>query len=167
MTLQIWKVRVRDALVPRREPYWGPPLGEGKSLGLRKVSAAQSRWIAKLRNESGHHSKVLGNLTDGCDYDKARDAAAQWFKAYESGVTDDAYTVEQACKDYVEERRTEKGEECTLDADMRFKRTVYGTEFGKKAPCEIVDGRRQALATGRGADQVLAEQDYDCAPGRP
>lgn len=25
MTLQIWKVRVRDALVPRREPYWGLP----------------------------------------------------------------------------------------------------------------------------------------------
>ena len=132
MTLQIWKVRVRDALVPRREPYWGPPLGEGKSLGLRKVSAAQSRWIAKLRNESGHHSKVLGNLTDGFDYDRARDAAAQWVKAYESGVTDDAYTIEQACKDYVEERRTEKGEECAHDADMRFKRTVYATEFGKK-----------------------------------
>lgn len=62
--LEIWKVRVRDALAPRREPYWGPPLGEGKSLGLRKIDAAQSRWIAKLRNESGHHSEVLGNLTD-------------------------------------------------------------------------------------------------------
>ena len=32
VTFEIWKVRVRDALAPRREPYWGPPLGEGKSL---------------------------------------------------------------------------------------------------------------------------------------
>jgi len=36
----------------------------GKSLGLRKIDAAQSRWIATLRNESGRHSEVLGNLTD-------------------------------------------------------------------------------------------------------
>jgi hypothetical protein len=63
MMVEIWKVRVRDALVPRREPYWGPPLGQGKSFGLRKVDATQSRWIAKFRNESGHHSKVLGDVT--------------------------------------------------------------------------------------------------------
>ena len=25
MSVEIWKVRVRDALVPRREPYWGTP----------------------------------------------------------------------------------------------------------------------------------------------
>lgn len=59
------------------------------------------------------------------------EAALMWFKSYESGVMDDAYTVEQACKDYVQDR-TEKGEECAHDADMRFKRTVYGTEFGKR-----------------------------------
>jgi integrase len=132
VTLEIWKVRVRDAVAPRREPYWGPPLGEGKSLGLRKIDAAQSRWIAKLRNESGHHSKVIGDVGADFDFDKARDAALRWFKSFESGVTDDAYTVELACKDYVQDRRTEKGEECAHDADMRFKRTIYGTEFGKR-----------------------------------
>jgi integrase len=150
MTLQIWKVRVRDALVPRREPYWGPPLGEGKSLGLRKVDATQSRWIAKLRNESGHHSKVLGDVTVEFDFDRAREAALAWFKSYESGVTDSAYTVEQACRDYVEDRRTEKGEECAHDADKRFERTVYGIPFGKKplAKLWMADVKRWRHGTG-------------------
>lgn len=150
MTLQIWKVRVRDALVPRREPYWGPPLGEGKSLGLRKVDGTPSRWIAKLRNESGHHSKVLGDLTEEFDFDRAREAALTWFKSYESGVTDSAYTVEQACRDYVEDRRTEKGEDCARDADKRFERTVYGTPFGKKplAKLWMADVKRWRHGTG-------------------
>jgi integrase len=132
MTLQIWKVRVRESLSARREPYWGPPLGEGKGLGMRKIDATQSRWIAKLRNDSGHHSKVVGDVTAEFDYEKARDAALRWFRSYESGITDDAYTVEQACKDYVRDRMAEKGQDCAHDAEMRFTRTIYGKELGRK-----------------------------------
>ena len=150
MTLEIWKVRVRDALAPRREPYWGPPLGEGKSLGLRKVDATRVRWIAKLRNESGHHSKVLGDVTPEFDFDRAREAALAWFRSYASGITDSTYTVEQACRDYVEDRRTEKGEECAHDADARFKRTVYDTDFGRKplAKLWMADVKKWRHGTG-------------------
>jgi hypothetical protein len=109
----------------------GPPLGEGKSLGFRKIDAQRGRWIAKLRNHTGHHSRVLGDASEIFDYDDAREAALRWFKSFESGVTDDTYTVEAACKDYVEDRRVEKGRACAHDAAMRFKRTVYGTSFGK------------------------------------
>src|SRR5882762_8991999 len=131
MTHEIWKVKARDACAARREPYWGPPLGEGKSLGFRKIDANRGRWIAKLRNHTGHHSRVVGDLTEHFDYDQARDAALQWFKLFESGITDDGYTVEAACRDYVEDRRVERGEACAHDAEMRFRRTVYGTGFGK------------------------------------
>lgn len=150
MTLQIWKVRVREALAPRREPYWGPPLGEGKSLGLRKVDATRIRWVAKLRNESGHHSKVLGDVTAEFDFDRAREAALAWFRSYASGITDSTYTVEQACRDYVEDRRTEKGEECAHDADARFKRTVYETDFGRKplAKLWMADVKKWRHGTG-------------------
>ncbi|HXO63889.1 MAG TPA: hypothetical protein VN882_04255, partial [Steroidobacteraceae bacterium] len=120
MTLAIWKVKTRDSITARREPYWGPPLGEGKSLGFRKIDAHRGRWIAKLRNHTGHHSRVLGDLAETFDYDDARDAAFRWFKSFESGITDDSYTIEAACRDYVEDRRVEKGEACARDAEMRF-----------------------------------------------
>jgi integrase len=131
MTLAIWKVKTREALAPRREPYWGPPLGDGKSLGFRKIDGMRGRWIAKLRNHTGHHSRVLGDLSEAFQYDDARGAALSWFRSFESGITDDSYTVEAACRHYIEDRRVEKGEACAHDAEMRFRRTVYGTAFGK------------------------------------
>jgi integrase len=44
---------------------------------------------------------------------------------------DEIYSVEAACRDYVDDRRSEKNEACAHDADKRFERTVYGTAFGK------------------------------------
>jgi integrase len=49
----------------------------------------------------------------------------------ESGIKDEGYTVEAACRDYVVDRRAEKNEACAHDAQKRFERTVYGTAFGK------------------------------------
>ena len=43
----------------------------------------------------------------------------------------EGYTVEAACRDYVEDRRAEKNEACAHDAAKRFERTVYGTAFGR------------------------------------
>jgi integrase len=48
----------------------------------------------------------------------------------ESDLQDDTYSVEAACRDYVNDRRSEKNEACAHDADKRFERTVYGTAFG-------------------------------------
>ncbi len=137
MALEIWKVKVRNPLPPRDEPYWGPPLGKGKSLGIRKLKLGDDRWIAKLRDHTGHHKKALGQVTEDFDYDKAREAACEWFKTYESGITDDSYTVEAACKDYVEDRRTERSEACAHDADKRFERTIYGKAFGRMAVVKV------------------------------
>jgi integrase len=49
----------------------------------------------------------------------------------ESDLRDEGYSVEAACRDYVDDRRSEKNEACAHDADKRFERTVYGTAFGK------------------------------------
>jgi hypothetical protein len=88
MMVEIWKVKVRESLAARREPYWGPPVGEGKSLGFRKISERRGRWVAKLRNHTGHHSRVIGDLSDTLGYEQARDAALKWFRLFESGITD-------------------------------------------------------------------------------
>ena len=48
------------------------------------------------------------------------------------------YSVEAACRDYVEDRRSEKNEACAHDARMRFERTVYRTAFGKMPIARLV-----------------------------
>ena len=69
------------------------------------------------------------------DYDEAKGAAEMWFAELDSGVTGRTKsggepTVESACREYVEDRRREKGDRTAQDADKRFERTVYGG--GKK-----------------------------------
>lgn len=58
-------------------------------------------------------------------------------RTLESDIKDDGYSVEAACKDYVDDRRSEKSEACAHDADKRFERTVYGTAFGKISVARI------------------------------
>ncbi len=68
----------------------------------------------------------------------------------ESGITDDGYSVEAACKDYVDDRRCEKNEACAHDADKRFERTVYCTAFGKMPVARVLslDIKKWRQATG-------------------
>lgn len=131
MALELHKVRVRQALRPRREPYWGSQIGRGKHVGLRKIDELRATWVARLRPEGGrqtYHS--LGYLTPGFDWEEAKVAAIEWFKAQEAGVTGGPITVQQACERYVEDREAEKGVNTAHDAKKRFERTVYGTAFG-------------------------------------
>jgi len=130
MAHELHKVKVRQALQPRREPYWGPPLARGRVLGFRKIDASTGSWVARMRNETGHKVyKALGYVTANLDYEAAREAALGWFTAQDAGVLSDEATVTEACQQYVEDRRREKGEGCAHDAEKRFERTVYGTPF--------------------------------------
>lgn len=131
MALEIHKVRVRQALKPRREPYWGQPLGRGRHVGLRKIDEQRATWIARLRDDAGHqHYRSMGYLSDAQDYDQAKAAALEWFKGFDAGVTDAPATLEALCREYVADRKREKGEATGHDADRRFARTVYGTTMG-------------------------------------
>jgi integrase len=132
MALDLHKVRIRQALKPRREPYWGAPLGRGRYLGLRKIDEQRATWIARLRTDAGTQTyRSLGYLADDYDYEEAKVDAVSWFKSVEAGVTEGPITIEQACKDYVTDRETQKGKGTARDAEARFERTVYGTLFGR------------------------------------
>jgi integrase len=131
MAQEIHKAKVRQALEPRREPYWGAPLARGRVLGFRKIDAQTGSWVARMRNETGHKVyRALGYLTETFDYERAREAAQTWFRAQDAGVSNVEATVAKACREYVEDRRREKGEGCAHDAKKRFERTVYNTPFG-------------------------------------
>ncbi len=130
---EIHKVGVRKALRPRREPYWGPPLARGRYVGFRKIADREGSWIARAREDDGHQRyKSLGIATPALDYDAACKEARRWFADLEAGVSDEAITVAQACREYVDDRRHQKGQTTARDAEMRFARTVYGTELGRR-----------------------------------
>jgi integrase len=131
MALELHKVRIRAALKPRREPYWGPPLATGRFLGLRKIDEARATWIARARDDAGRqHYRSLGYLGDAFDWEQAKAAAGEWFKALDAGVTDAPATLQALCEAYVENRKHEKGEACARDAEARFERTIDGTVIG-------------------------------------
>src|SRR5438045_2388776 len=130
MAHELHKVRVRQSLQPRREPYWGAPLARGRVLGFRRIDAETGSWVARMRNETGHQVyKALGYLTERFDYEKAREAALTWFRAQDAGVLGGDATVADACREYVEDREREKGRACAHDAKKRFERTIYDSPF--------------------------------------
>jgi integrase len=129
--IELHEVKVRAALKPRREPYWGPAIGRGQVVGFRKINADTGSWVARMRDEAGrkiYHK--LGYLTDQFGYEEARAAALKWIEGRDAGVTGESVSVGAACREYVEDRLREKGQACAHDAEMRFERTVYGTQFG-------------------------------------
>jgi integrase len=131
MSHKIHQLRVREALPPRREPYWGAPIGRGQVIGYRKIDAARGSWIARKRNETGRKVyRALGDVSTEFNYEKARGAALAWLRDRDAGVERDDVTVADACREYVVDRRRERGEECAHDAQKRFERTVYDDPFG-------------------------------------
>ena len=127
MAAAIKSVAERKKLEPRREPYWDR-IKAGCFLGFRKLDDGTGTWIARWRTEEGSQKyHALGSLPS---YDDASKAAQEWFEQCNGGSTE-VVDVEEACKRYVEDRRTEKGESTAKDAEGRFKRLVYGTKFGR------------------------------------
>jgi site-specific recombinase XerD len=158
---QLHKVSVRKALAARREPYWAAPVEPGRFIGFRKIDTERGSWIARARAEDGRQQyKALGALTGTFDYDAASAAAREWFAELDAGVrTKGRYSVEDACKDYVKDRRREKGDRCAADAEWRFKHAVYDTAFGrtelsKLRSREIKEWREGLKLTPSGANRM-------------
>ncbi|ROO25621.1 tyrosine-type recombinase/integrase [Salinisphaera japonica] len=128
---EIDKAGVRKKLPPRREPYWGAPLDRGLYLGFRKL-AAGGTWIARLHSEGAKHRHKSLGYSDAITHDQAVKAARAWARSLEAGVdTTRIKTVSDACRDYVKDRRREKGESNVADTAGRFRRTVYGDPIGE------------------------------------
>lgn len=162
MSVELHKIKVQTKLAPRREPYWGPPLADDLTLGFRKIDAERGTWIARKRKEmrpergEGRYAyKSLGAVTERNDFEAAREAALKWREAADAGVTDDAVTVADACRDYVEHLRREKGDASARDAETRFNRTVYGKPFGSSTVAKLRTPRikewREELELSKGS----------------
>lgn len=132
--IQIDKPTHRDKLPPRREPYWGAPIERGLYLGVRKLELG-ANWIARWRDDDGKQNyHAIGPVQPGDKdtYTNAVKAARAWLKRMHAGVkSTQVETVADACREYVQDRRSEKGDATATDAEQRFARTVYDSELGK------------------------------------
>jgi hypothetical protein len=103
-------------------------------------------WIARARDpdtgKQQYHALKAAN-----DWDTARKAAGEWFTSLDAGVmTKGPFTVEDSCKEYVEDRRREKSKACGDDAEWRFKKSIYDTPFGR---AEVTKLRTPAIKKWR------------------
>ena len=148
MSVKIHTATARAALVPRRESYWVPlgGAGAGRFIGFRKMlpnkkGQTVETWMARARDRDTGKQRwtALGELTPTNDYDAACKAARDWFAELDEGVdTKAAFTVEDACREYVEELRRENRHETAADAEWRFERgAIYSPEPGEDEPTEL------------------------------
>lgn len=127
MATNIQTVAERKKLPPRPAPYFAR-LEQGAFIGYRKLTDGTGTWVARWRDE--HQKQINHTLGSFDSYDLACKAAREWIDNAKGGVVEEV-TVEEACKRYVKDRRSEKGDATANDAAGRFRRTVDGKKFGK------------------------------------
>ncbi len=74
----------------------------------------------------------------------------------------DGYSVEAACREYVEDRRSEKNEACAHDAHKRFERTVPLPSAAVALFDRLAQGKRPGdLLFTRDDGKPWAHSDWD------
>ena len=149
-------VREKLGRQPRHEPYW-QNIGPGRKLGLRFRENGVGSWFAKWTSdrklESGTRPQVLQTMlghTDALDHAAALKAATEWGQHRESGLPR-AGTVESACKEYLANQKSEKGERAAYFSRKRFEALVYPAPIGSialdKLATRDLERWRDALVT--------------------
>lgn len=153
------KVSERQALKPRRDPYWQKLLA-GCYLGFRKMtSGSAGNWSARYLDESQSPPKqvykLLGDYSDTPDhmrFDAAQRDAHEWFKHLGKGGLPTVVTVKDACDKYVLHIAEKTSKKASDDAKARFESYVVddkklaATDLSKLTPA-MVEAWRKRLRT--------------------
>lgn len=138
-------VRGRDALTPRRDPYW-LRLSPGCYLGFRRMTAASAgTWIARALDDNtgkkpAHALGEFAELPDSQRYSAAKAAAETWFTHLGKGGCATATTIKVVCERYVEHLRATKPK-TTLTPYALARRSAKG-----KTAADIVPAAEDAAA---------------------
>ena len=125
----ISKVKYRDALKPRREPYWHK-ISQSNHLGFRKLSKdSQGTWLARTYDNQTlkKPQKSLGGFSDFPDnlrFELAQKAAQEWFTHLGRGGSAEEVTIQNVCDNYVEHLKQKGKEKGSIDTSKRFKAYV-------------------------------------------
>lgn len=118
----------RQALKPRREPYWHC-LSVGLYVGFRRTVEGDGTWIAR-QLQAGSKKYLLRSLGTRPDFEDAVKETQAWAGAVDSGGSHKSVTVEVACKAYVTHQKAHVSKANGADAEGRFERLVYGKPLG-------------------------------------
>jgi hypothetical protein len=129
MALDLSRVKEREALTSRREPYW-QRIRPGCFLGYRpSVREGAGTWIARAYDDQrqGYHLQALGDFAASPGRDRfalAKKEAENFADLVDvGGLADDrAETVEEACRRYAK---------TNTEAEGRFRRHVYNDPIAK------------------------------------
>lgn len=126
MTLKLNTPTARARLKVRREPYWHA-LDKGRYVGFRR---GPDTWQARRYRNGKNVYRALG---DARTYSGAKAAAEAWFAELEGRRAEapSVYTGKRCIDDYVENLRTERGDDAAEDA----KRILYKSatpDFGDR-----------------------------------
>lgn len=156
MPHHIHQGKVREALTPRREPYWGAQIEPGRFIGYRKIGFQRGSWIARARDPDTSKQQYQA-LRSAIDYETARKAAQEWFASLDAGVrTMRRFTVADACREYIEELKRANRDKTAKDAEWRFKRGGI-SEGGAFGAIELAKLRTPAIKKWR--DELMAESE--------
>jgi len=119
------KVKTRNALKPRRQPYFHK-VSQGNHLGFRKLTTTtQGTWIARTYDKytMKKPQKSLGDFSEHPDhirFEMAYKAAQEWFNHLGRGGSSKEVTIREACKNYMDSLK-EKGKfKSATDVEKRF-----------------------------------------------
>jgi len=142
MAVDLSKVKDRDALAPRREPYW-QRVRPGCFLGYRpSIREGVGTWVARAYDEElrAYRLKAIGDFGSLSGRDRfvvAKKEAEDFAALVETGgrIELAAETVRAACEQYAE---------VNAEADGRFKRHVYSDPIAKVKLSKLRRGHLKA-----------------------
>ena len=152
----ISKVKYRDALKPRREPYWHK-ISQSNHLGFRKLNKdSEGTWLARTYDNQTlkKPQKRLGGFSefpDNLRFELAQKAAQEWFTHIGRGGSTEEVTIQNVCDNYVEHLKQKGKEKGSIDASKRFKAYVLddlrfaNTPLSKLTP-KLVQAWRNRLS---------------------
>jgi integrase len=152
----ISKVKHRNALKPRREPYWHK-ISQSNHLGFRKLTSdSQGTWLARTYDNLTlkKPQKRLGaflEFPDTLRFEMAQKAAQEWFTHLGRGGSTEEVTIQNVCDNYVEHLEQKGKEKGSIDASKRFKAYVLddprfaNTPLSKLTP-KLVQAWRNRLS---------------------
>jgi integrase len=150
------KVKHRDALKPRREPYWHK-ISQSNHLGFRKMTSdSQGTWLARTYDNLTlkKPQKKLGaflEFPDNLRFEMAQKAAQEWFTHLGRGGSTEEVTIHNVCDNYVEHLKQKGKDKGSIDASKRFKAYVLddprfaNTPLSKLTP-RVVQAWRNRLS---------------------
>ena len=178
------KVKHRDALKPRREPYWHK-VSQSNHLGFRKLNKdSQGTWLARTYDNQTMKKpqKRLGGFSEfpeNLRFEIAQKAAQEWFTHIGRGGSTEEVTIQNVCDNYVEHLKQKGKEKGSIDASKRFKAYVLddprfaNTPLSKLTP-KLVQAWRNRLSNeptkagkNKGEKRTDSSLNRDMTPNSP